>query len=163
MLHLAGLPSLTPTLTMQGGGYLPFQPSLTMQWDGQLSSTPLQMVTGPAGSCWEREGVQSSVIGRGGFCRTGVSKAGKPCSHFLMRQLVRQGLQPAAREGRGRGCGLGVFWKELPRQRKYQDKGWGAGGRLRMNKGVVVPVVVIHAVPGALRIELSSIHKCSQG
>ena len=121
-----GSPPLHLPLPCRGAGTSP-PPSLSMQRDGQLSSTLLQMVTGPAGSFWGREGVQFSVIGRGGVCRTGMSKAGKPCSHLLMRQLVRQGLQPAAREGCVRVFGLGVFWKEPPRQREYQDKGWGAG------------------------------------
>lgn len=121
----APLPSTYPYHA--GGRVAPLPSSLTMQRDRQLSSTPLQMVTGPAGSYWGREGVHSSVIGRGGVCTTGLSKAGKPCSHLLMRQLVSQGLQPAAREGCGRGCRLGVFWKEPPRQREYKDKGWGAG------------------------------------
>lgn len=107
----------------------PFHPHFAMQGGGQLSSTPLQMVTGPAGSCWGRERVHSSVTGRGGLCGTGMSRAGEPCSHLLMRQLVRQGPQPTASEGCGRdgGGGLRVFWKELPRQREYQDKGWGGG------------------------------------
>lgn len=58
--------------------------------------------------CWvllgEGTGSILSHRKRRSLYRAGMSRAGKPCSHLLMRQLVKQGPQPAASEGWGRGC-----------------------------------------------------------